>query len=620
VIGACYLILITGCCAAAPWLAPYGPLNQNLAQVLQDPTSAHLLGTDALGRDILSRLLFGGRPTLLGVGEAVGVLVIIGVPVGLVAGYLGGWFDRICSVVVDLALAMPGIIIVLSVLAVLGTNMTAAMVTIGVLSSAGMVRVVRGVALSVREELYVSAAKASGANGREVLVRHIAPRVAGPMIVQATLFAGVALIVQSGLAFLDLGIAPPTPSWGGMVGDASQVIQQFPWMLVPSGGIIALTILAFGLLGDSIRDVTVERWSGQAGAGVARNWIQVAGRGGRSSGPVPVSNKSPSVLKVENLSVAFRGAASDTTVVQDVSFDLAAGEVLGIVGESGCGKTVTALSILGVLTPNAKVTAGHIWLDGLDLTELSETELADIRGSQVAMVFQEPMVSLDPSFCVGAQVAEVVRRHSKMSRKESKQRALELLAQVRLPEPAWVARRFPHELSGGMAQRVCIALALAGGPRVLIADEPTTALDVTVQAEILDLFCTLQAETGMAIILVTHDWAVVADLCDRVVVMYAGQVVERGAVRRLIHEAHHPYSRGLIESDPQRWVGIEELPTIRGAVPAPSEWPDGCHFQERCPLATAECAKPIPLLADGPERAVRCIHSMSLGRAEEIGE
>jgi peptide/nickel transport system permease protein len=608
VVSAGFLLLITLACVAAPWLAPYTARKQDLQHVRELPSAAHLLGTDTLGRDILSRLLFGGQITLLGVLEAVLVLLLIGVPIGLVAGYQGGWFDRLMGFIIDLILAMPTIIIVLAVLAVFGTNMAAAMITLGVLGSAGLIRIVRSVVLAVREELYVAAARVFGATAPQILWRHILPRIAGPVIVQATLFAGIALAVQTGLAFLSLGIVPPAPSWGGMVGDAAKVIEQFPWLLVPSGGIIGLTILAFGLLGDSVRDATVEGWSRRSGADSHGNWIQAAARrrGARWS-PVPARDSSEAILRVDGLSVAFGNSGGDTTVVQDVSFEVAPGEVLGLVGESGCGKTVTALTLLSLLPPNGKVTAGHVWLHGQDLTTLAEGEMEHVRGSQIAMVFQEPMVSLDPSFRVGAQVAEVVRRHTGMSRGQAKRRAIELFAQVRLPEPAQVARRYPHELSGGMAQRVCLALALAGNPRLLIADEPTTALDVTVQAEILDLLRTIQSETGMAIILVTHDWGVVAELCDRAIVMYAGQVVEHGPVRSLIREPRHPYTRGLLESDPQRSIGAAELPTIRGSVPPPSQWPAGCHFQDRCPLATVECNVPIPLLPDGPDRSVRCI-------------
>jgi oligopeptide/dipeptide ABC transporter ATP-binding protein len=621
VTSAVYLVLLTLACVLAPLIAPYPPLAEDLVHVQQGPTGAHLLGTDELGRDVLSRLLYGGQLTLLGVVECVAVLLIISLPAGLAAGYLGGWVDRAINAVVDLLLSVPGIIVVLAVLAVFGTSMSAAMVTFGVLGSAGVIRVVRSTVLSVREELYVAAARVSGVSEPRIVVRHVLPRIAGPVIVQASLFAAIALAIQTGLAFLSLGVAPPAPSWGGMVGEAANLINQDGWLLVPSGGIIALTILAFGLIGDAVRDATVEGWSATA-APAAK-----AKRRGRAltEGTALVNGTGPdagpeldddAVLAVRDLSVAFDGPAGPVTVVDRVSFTLRAGEVLGIVGESGCGKSVTALSLLRLLPPNGQVYGGRVLLNGQDLTAMSERQISALRGKAVAMVFQDPTVSLDPSFLVGAQVAEVVRRHDKVSRAAARRRVLELFEQVRLPDPAGVARRYPHELSGGMAQRVCLALALAGRPSVLIADEPTTALDVTVQAGILELLRQLQKETGMSIILVTHDWGVVADVCDRALVMYAGQVVEQAPVNALFREPRHPYTLGLQECNPQRQTADGDLPVIPGTVLPPAAWPASCRFRERCRFAASDCAAAaIPLEHGGDDREVRCIHWHELASA-----
>jgi peptide/nickel transport system permease protein len=609
VASAVFLLVVIIACALAPLISPYSPYQQDLADVLSLPSATHWLGTDALGRDVLSRLLFGGPVTLFGVLQAVAVLIVISVPVGLIAGYFGGWTDRTINGITDIVLALPTIIIVLAVLAVFGTNMSAAMITLGILGSAGVIRVVRSAVLSVRNELYVSAAYVSGATSWRILLRHVLPRVAGPIIVQAALFAAIALAVQTGLAFLSLGIVPPEPSWGGMVGEAAVVIEQFPWLLVPSGGLIALTILAFGLIGDSVRDAAVEGWSRRAGT--TMNWIQAASRGRASSAPTVADT---AVLRVEDLDVSF----GDTKVLDGVSLELQRGEVLGVVGESGSGKTVTALALLGLLPPGARAASGTIRLQGEDITGYGERQFAGIRGSKIAMVFQEPMVALDPSFRVGDQIAEVVRRHARVSRAESRRRAIALLQKVRLPEPAEVARRYPHEISGGMAQRICIALSLAGDPDVLVADEPTTALDVTVQAEILDLLRSLQSELGMSVILVSHDWGVIAEICDRAVVMYAGQVVESGPVGDLISNPAHPYTSALLESDPARSIGLPELPTIPGSVPAPRDWPHGCHFQPRCPRATAECALPIPLFRAEDDRSFRCIHPVGGRTPQEI--
>ena len=613
VISVAYLLAVTLACVLAPLVAPYGPQTQDLLHADAGPSAAHLLGTDELGRDVLSRLLYGGQITLFGVVECVAVLLMISVPVGLVAGYVGGALDRAVNAIVDIMLALPGIIIVLAVLSVFGSNMTVAMVTFGILGSAGVIRVVRSATLSVRQELYIAAARVSGVSEPRIIFRHVLPRIAGPVIVQASLWSAFALGVQTGLAFLQLGVTPPAPSWGGMVGDAAQLIYQDPWLLVPSGGIIALTILAFGLIGDTVRDVTFERWS-RGGANENR---PIGDRNKERSGteagkPAPrpfVRPNSTALLSVCHLSVDFTGPNSAVSVVSDISFTVDPGEVLGIVGESGSGKSVTALSILGLLPSNGHVSGGRVYLGDRELTAMSERELTRIRGSEVSIVFQEPMVCLDPSFLVGSQVLEVVRQHEKLSRPKARARVLELLKQVRLPDPAAVARLYPHELSGGMAQRVCIALALAGRPRLLIADEPTTALDVTVQAEILGLLRTLQGETGMAVILVTHDWGVIADLCDRAIVMYAGQLVEVATVADLFCNPRHPYTLGLQECNPDRASVNQGLPAIPGSVPPPEQWTSSCRFYERCRFATPECnLEPIELERDEAGREVRCLH------------
>jgi peptide/nickel transport system permease protein len=314
------------------------------------------------------------------------------------------------------------------------------------------------------------------------------------------------------------------------------------------------------------------------------------------------------LLSMRGLTIAFPGEADDVTVVQEVSFDVAVGEVVGIVGESGCGKTMTARSLLGLLPEGGRIIAGSARFEGRELALLTEREHARVRGSRIGLISQEPMVGLDPSFRVGGQLVEVVRRHSRVSRREGQARARELLELVNLPEPDQVARRYPHELSGGMAQRVAIALALAGDPVLLIADEPTTALDVTVQAEILALLADLRARLGMAVILVTHDWGVLADLCDRAVVMYAGQIVEQAGVAELYRAPRHPYTEGLLAANPHRAATTGDLPTIPGTVPPPAAWPVSCHFLPRCPYATEACGTgPIPLYTAAPEHLTRCV-------------
>jgi peptide/nickel transport system permease protein len=602
---AAFLALIVLAVIAAPLIAPYDPNAQDLLNTYSGPTARHLLGTDNLGRDILSRLLYGGRVSLEGVAEAVFVLVALGLTAGAVAGYAGGWFERFVLWLADLTLALPSIIILLVVLTVFGRNETAAMITLGIVAAPGLMRVVRGVVLTVRKELHVSAAWVTGLPQGRILRRHILPHLSGPVIVQASIAAAGALLVETGIGYLGLGVQPPTPSWGNMIADASNAIYIQPWLLIPTGVTVGVVALSFGLLGDAVRDASAERTSRPRA--IRR---KSAAAPPQTLLPVPPSAAPASeLLSVRNLSVAFPGPDGPLPVVLDASFEVRPGEVLGLVGESGCGKTVTALALMGLLPGGGRITSGQVLFGDRNLAALSQKAMRALRGSQIAYISQDPIASLDPLFTVGNQVAEVVRAHRRVSRAAARTRTLELLRLVNLDEPEMVAKRYPHELSGGMAQRVGIAMALAGEPKLLIADEPTTALDVTVQAEILDLLRALQQQTGMAVVLITHDWGVVADLCDRVVVMYAGQMVEATDVESAFHEPLHPYTLALLQSDPHGADAGERLPAIPGAVPPPGAWPVGCHFHARCAFATDECTRaPIPLAEPVAGHATRCLH------------
>jgi peptide/nickel transport system permease protein len=619
VVSIVFLALVVAVAIVAPLALP-GVAHESAGDLLaahQGPSARHLLGTDSLGRDVLERLLVGTGITMLGVAEALATALLLGVPIGLAAGYFGGWLDRVVGGLVDLGFSLPGIIIVLAVLGVFPQNTTAAMITLGVLFAPGVVRVVRSAVLPVREELYIAAARVSGLSRPHIIFRHVVPRIVGVVIVSASLLAGSALIAQTGLAFLGFVVQPPAPSWGGMIADGISAIVLQPWLIWPPGLAIMLTIVALGLLGDAARDTTAERWSASV-----KPSSKASRRGRASRAPVaraadepeaPVSGPPP-LLSLEDLRVAFIGVNSSVRAVDGVSFDIRRGEAVGLVGESGCGKTVTALSILGLLPGTGVIESGRITFDGTDLVGLPEKERRRLRGKQIALISQEPMAALNPAFRVGWQLRECVQRHQGLARREAERRVLELLRSVEFSDPETVALRYPHELSGGMAQRVSIARALAGEPELLIADEPTTALDVTVQAEVLDLLRELQRARGMAILLVTHDWGVIADMCERAVVMYAGQVVERGRLTTLFRKPQHPYSQALLESNPHH-VSDSELPTIPGSVPQPGAWPQGCRFSPRCRYTTAECTQgPIPLEVTSQrqppddQHQTRCIH------------
>ena len=540
------VLIVTAAVYAAPLIAPQPPLQQDILSPFAGPSAAHPLGTDGLGRDILSRLLYGGQPSLTGVAIAVGVFAAVGMVLGVLSGYLLGWADRIISPVLDIMLSVPGIIVILAVLAVFNQNIYVAMLVLGLFASANLARVIRSSCIAIREELFVDAARVSGLGPVRIMTRHVFPGLAGLLLVQMSLFAGIALGVQTGLGFLGLGTQPPQPSWGGMVADASQVIQQHPSFLFITGGVIGVMTIAFGLIGDGLRDLEADR---RRMPGAAR-----PAAAGAPPGQQPISEapaNPPALLTVRDYSIAFEAADGSRTVVDSIGFSVQPGEVFGIVGESGSGKTVTALSLLGLLPDNGAVTTGTAWLGSQRISQVPERELLKIRGHEIGLVSQEPMVALDPHYTIGSQLCEVVRRvGNAQGRAAVRERALALLASVHLPRPDDVMRRYPHQLSGGMLQRAAMALALAGNPRLLVADEPTTALDVTVQSGILDLLRSLRAERGMGIILVTHDLAVVADICDRAVVMRSGRIVEEGTADEIFYSPKDPYTKSLIASTP----------------------------------------------------------------------
>jgi peptide/nickel transport system permease protein len=614
---ATFLLLLVLACAAAPLIAPDNPATQDLTNVLSGPSAHHLLGTDTLGRDVLSRLLYGGRRSLLSVAEGLAVVLALGVPLGLAAGYRGGGADRALSRGAEMVMAIPPIIIILVVLAVLPGNENAAMVVFGLLGAPSMLRVVRGATLKVREEPYVTAGRLTGLSPLQVVRRHVLPRVTGPIIVQASIFAAYALLFETGLAYLGLTSSSSTPTWGGMVAEASTVIEQQEWLLIPSGALIAVTILAFGLLGDAVRDAAAMEDAAPARAGRRAFSRGAAG----PVAPAPAPEASPvadaALLSVRGLTVTRQGQAGQTLVVDSVNFDVFPGETVGLVGESGCGKTVTALAVLRLLPGSLAVAGGEAQWTGRDLLRMPDRDFGRLRGSALAYVSQEPQASLDPCFTVGSQLSEVIRRHDRVPRSAARARMADLLRQVELPDPPRTARSYPHELSGGMAQRVALALALAGRPQLLIADEPTTALDVTVQAEMLALLRRLQRETGMAILLITHDWGVVADICDRTMVMYAGQVVERGSAQDLFDRPLHPYTLGLLRSHPSLARPGQPINALSGRVVQPGAWPTGCRFAPRCGFADDACqAGPVLLTEHGVGRQARCLHTEQVIRDE----
>lgn len=536
----------------APLLAPKDPNAASLTAVLLPPGGEHLLGTDSAGRDILSRLLYGARPTMLSAALAASVAIAIGLPTGLVAGYYGGRFDGIASWSTNILMALPAMIVLLAMRAALGPSVWVAMIVFGILLSPGYFRLTRTAVQAVRNELYVDAARVSGLSDTRIIARHVFSVVRAPIIIQTAMVAGVAISIQSALEFLGLG-DPTVPTWGVMVSDGFRSIYRQPVALVWPSLAIALTIGAFIILGNAVRDALEDLEKIKEAK--AKPVPGAPARTGRKARPVPVeAGTEHHLLKVSGLGIAYpQPGGTRKTVVDGVSFHVDRNEVVGIVGESGSGKSQTAFSILGLLPDNAIITGGSIQFDGQYTVapgddHVRQSRLRPLRGKRIAYIPQEPMSNLDPAFTIGSQLATPMVRVLGISKAEAKQRAQDLLASVGIPNPARTYAAYPHEVSGGMAQRVLIAGAISCEPDLIIADEPTTALDVTVQAEVLDVIRGLQRTLGMGVILVTHNFGVVADICDRVVVMQNGRLVEEGPVRSILRDPQDPYTRMLLAS------------------------------------------------------------------------
>ncbi|MEV6345544.1 dipeptide/oligopeptide/nickel ABC transporter permease/ATP-binding protein [Actinoplanes sp. NPDC051851] len=631
-----WLFLITAGTAGAGFLAPYDPLDQDLNATLALPSGAHWLGTDDLGRDLLSRLLHGGGGVLAGALEAVVVAVVIGVPAGLFIGYVGGIADRLGNFVTNVMFAVPAFVVLLTVAFITENDIPAIMGVLGVMMSGGLTRLIRASTQSARDLLYVDAARVADLPRTRILRRHILPNVTGPLLVQTFFLFSVAFVILTSLSFLGLGFSPETPNWGQMVLEATQRLGTSPWLMVPIGGVLIFTVLALNHLGSALRDALpqAERSSLLLPRPSSRTRNRAEPRAQKADRAEATGERSAAadvLLAVDGLTVSV----GDLTLVDGVSLTLRRGGVLGLVGESGCGKTMTALALAGLVPPPVRVGSRSMRFDGTDVRALTPVQRERLRGREIGLVSQEPMVALDPCFTVGATLVEALRLHRRLSRSDARTEALTLLRQVGIAAAETVYGSYPHQLSGGMAQRVCIALALTGRPKLLIADEPTTALDVTIQAEILDLLRAVQDEFGTTIIIVTHDLGVVADLCTDVAVMYAGQVIESGTVDQVLADPAHPYTRGLLAATPDLRVPGERLRTIAGTVPVPAEWPAHCRFANRCPHAQDGCTTGPILLElvtstpDGPaagpnpaagrgehEHASRCRRTHELEKVE----
>ncbi|MCQ6271460.1 dipeptide/oligopeptide/nickel ABC transporter permease/ATP-binding protein [Pseudarthrobacter sp. R1] len=573
VISLVFLALLVVVAVLAPLISSYDPTATRIADVLAPPfTPEHPLGADGVGRDVLANLVYGAQTSLSSAAIVIAVSLLIGVPTGLLAGYRQGWIDGVSMWISGALLSLPAIVVLLVVLARVGRSTSLALVVFGILIAPSVFLLIRGSVRAVREELYVDAARVSGLSDIRIMVRHILPVVITPTIIQAALLAGAGIGIEAGIAFLGLGSSDKA-SWGLMLNDASQNIFNAPWLLLWPSVALVLTVMACTLVGNGFRDALANYGSSSA----RTKTLKAAEHAGTTPSVARQTETTPvdpedTLLVINDLRVSYpRPNGEKSEVVKGISLRVERGQILGLVGESGSGKSQTAFSVLGLLPEQAEMTAGTLSFAGVDLLGMTAKERNRLRGARIGYIPQEPMSNLDPAFRIGSQLTEPMRHHLGISAKAATDEALKLLARVGIPDPERVFRSYPHQVSGGMAQRVLIAGAVSCNPDLLIADEPTTALDVTVQADVLDLIRSLQTERGMGVVLVTHNFGVVADLCDQVAVMRNGEIVEVAAVNDLFTNPQEEYTRLLLDSALDSTSNTAAAPSVESDMTTETE-------------------------------------------------
>ena len=631
---AAFLVLMAVVSLGADWVAPYDPTDQNLRNRLQSPFSAnneggllHILGTDELGRDVLSRVLHGGQVSI-SVG-LVGALVsgAIGVVLGLIAGYRRGVLETVIMRLVDGMLALPSLLIALIILFLAGAGFWKLILVFALLRWMVYARMTRGLALAYRDAEFVRAATAVGARGKRVMFRHLLPNFASPLLVLGTLEVAFLILAEASLSFLGFGIQPPDPSWGLMIANGREYLQQAWWIVTFPGVAIMLCALSLNLVASWFRSATdpQQRWrllnpvrrrdlmpsepSDAVSAAQLTEQPALSVGGDRTDAAA-----TDALLEVRDLHVRFETPTGRVHAVRGVDLSVNRGDTIGILGESGCGKSATMQAIMRILPePPARVSASTMRYRDVDLLTATRSEVSAVRGTGMSMVFQDALTSLNPALRVGYQIGEVYRARTGASRSQARRHSIDLLARVGIPAPRDRIDDYPHQFSGGMRQRAMIATALAMSPELLIADEPTTALDVTVQRQILDLLAGLQDEFGMALVIITHDLGVLAEVVDEIHVMYAGEIVESGPVGDLYRRPLHPYTAALMASNPQLDDPAVDLVPIEGTPPQLMSEPVGCPFEPRCDQRRDDCRRVTPILRwIGEGHASACLYAEEL--------
>lgn len=591
------LTLIVLIAALANFIAPHDPLQIFTAR--QAPDAEFLFGTDDKGRDVLSRMMYGARYSLvIGLG-ATGFALICGSIIGALAAVSRKWVSEVIMRVLDVVMSFPGIALAATFVVVFGTNLPSLIFAIGFLYIPQIARIVRANIVSEYNQDYVRAVVVSGARAPWILVKHVIRNCIAPVMVFTIVLVADAIVFEASLAFISAGIPEPTPTWGNILADArGGVLSGRWWQALFPGLAIMITVLCLNILSEGMTDAMaaapkaaikasdsnlnsdreadklvanpVLAYEAQAES-LKERLAALKEIEARRADRAESNTDDEPILEVKNLCIKFP-RHGDVNVVDNVSFKVRPHQTMGLVGESGCGKSITSLTIMGLIDPKAEIS-GEVLYKGKNLLEMSQKEMNTLRGREIAMIYQDALSSLNPSMLIRAQMKQLTKRGGTRT-------AEELLELVGL-DPKRTLDSYPHELSGGQRQRVLIAMALTRDPKVIIADEPTTALDVTVQKQVVDLLNKLQEELGFAMVFVSHDLALVAEVANSITVMYAGQIVEQGSVRDILTNPIHEYTRGLLGSVLSIEAGSGRLHQVPGSVPSPSDFPKGDRFTPR---------------------------------------
>ena len=591
------LILIVMIAVFANILAPHNPLEIFTAR--QAPDAQFLFGTDDKGRDVLSRMMYGARYSLIiGLG-ATAFALVCGSIIGAVAAVARKWVSEVIMRILDVIMSFPGIALAATFVLVFGNSVPSLIFAIGFLYIPQIARIVRANVVSEYNQDYVRAVVVSGARAPWILVKHVIRNCIAPVMVFTIVLVADAIVFEASLSFISAGIPEPTPTWGNILSDArGGVLAGRWWQALFPGLAIMITVLCLNILSEGITDAMAAapkapvkaddaavRANREADKLVADPTLAYAAQAEmleQRLSELQTIEKTrtdrfeartdvPPILEVKDLCIKFP-RHGDVNVVDHVSFVVRPRQTMGLVGESGCGKSITSLTIMGLLDPKAKVS-GEILYDGQNLLNMDQKQMNALRGREIAMIYQDALSSLNPSMLIKAQMKQLTKRGGTRT-------AEELLELVGL-DPKRTLDSYPHELSGGQRQRVLIAMALTRDPKLIIADEPTTALDVTVQKQVIDLLNKLQKELGFAMVFVSHDLALVAEVANSITVMYAGQVVEQGPVSDILCHPVHEYTRGLLGSVLSIEAGGTRLHQVPGSVPSPKDFPEGDRFTRR---------------------------------------